>query len=217
MEGLKDSKVRENIAKKYVPLLHKIAKQLAMKMPPEMTYDDLIGYGEEGIVYAMNTYKPDKGQTFQQYLGWCIRNKMFTGINEEGHTIKFSAYSQKKVKENNGEYINVVPISSIGSSNDDDDDNMADDHIEQLGVEQQSINQSDVWKQVCEWVKDNFSERDTNMFIKFYGLDGQEPMEGKELAEKYGVSNCCVTVSKKKIIEAIKKSNELKDLLIDLL
>lgn len=217
MEGFRDSKVRENIAKKYVPLLHKIANQLMCKTPPEMTYNDLLGYGEEGIVYAMNTFKDGMGQTFQQYLAWCIRNKMFTGINEEGHTIKFSAYSQKKAKEGNGEYISVTSISSIGGNSEDGEDSISDDHIAQLGVEQQEPNPPEVWKQICEWAKSNFSERDADMFIRFYGLDGEEPMEGKELAVKYGVSNCCVTISKKKIIEAIKKSNELKDLLIDLL
>lgn len=212
--NLQDPKTRNELAKKYVPLLHKIANQQYLKCPPEMTYDDLVGYGQEGMVYAMNTFKEGTSQSFQQYLGYCILHKIQTGINQEGHTIKFSAYHQKKAKEGKCDYVSVTPFSALNTHSEDEDD--ASDHLEELGVVDNHENPVEVWRRVCEWAKKNFSQRDSDIFIKFYGLDGDEPVEGKILAKKYGVSSCCVTVSKKKIIEALKKT-EFMDSLADLL
>ena len=212
---IKDKQLREKIAKQYIPLLHKIANQMILKKPEEMDFQDILGFGNEGMVYAMNTYNSEKGLSFQQYLGWCIRNKILSGINEEGHTIKFSAYAQNKAKLGKSEYISTVSMSSLFSN--DDDDKPQSDRLPQIGDCESNKSDQSVWEKVCEWARKNFSERDSDMFIRFYGLDGQEPEEGKKLASKWGVSSCCVSVSKKKIIDAIKKSKELKDLLSDLL
>ena len=208
-----DEHLRERIAREYIPLLHKIANQMLLKKPEEMDFQDLLGYGNEGIVYAMNTYNAQKGLSFQQYLGWCIRNKILSGINEEGHTIKFSAYAQNKAKEGKSEYVSTVSFSSLSS----DDDETRDDRIPQIADNSSNISETSVWDKICEFARNNFSEKESDMFIRFYGLDGKEPDEGKKLAEKWNCSGCNVTVSKKKIIEAIKKSQELKDLLSDLL
>ena len=207
---LNDSKTRERLARQYQPLLHKIANQMVLKIPPEMSFDDVLGYGNEGIVYAMNTYKDNLGQSFQQYLGWCIRNKILTGINEEGHTIKFSAYHQKKAKEGNSDYLSFSSIDSY--TRDDDNDEAPSSRMSQLGVSYNPLEDKDIAKKFYKWVYANFSERDADIFIRFYGLDGKKPMSGKELSEKYGVSNCCITLCKKKIIETIKKSKFKEEL-----
>ena len=48
--NLKDEKTRRELAIKYQPLLYKIANQMKLKMPQEMDFEDVIGYGNEGIV-----------------------------------------------------------------------------------------------------------------------------------------------------------------------
>ena len=204
--NLKDEKTRRELALKYQPLLYKIANQMKLKMPQEMDFDDVIGYGNEGIAYAMNTYKENMGQSFQQYLGWCIRNKMLTGINEEGHTIKFSAYHQKKVKSGDAEYPSLRSLDSYFDSNDNDDD-APSSRMAELGTTNIDCDMKDFYIKFLKWVYTNFSKRDADIFLHFYGLDGSKPLSGKELAEKYGVSNCCISLSKKKIIDKLKHSS----------
>ena len=211
-----DNKLREKVVKQYIPLLNKIAKQHVLKMPQEMEYDDILGYGYEGMVYAMNTYNSDRGLSFQQYLGWCIRNKILSGINEEGHTIKFSAYAQSQAKAGKSDYISTQSFSFFQNNNSDEDAGETD-RLSCIVDTSKNVQEDKIWKIVCEFARKNFSEKDADMFIRFYGLDGKEPEEGKRLAARWGCSGCSVTVSKKKIIEAIKKSKELKDLLSDLL
>lgn len=211
--NLTDPIVRNEIAKKYVPLLYKIVNQQSHKCPPETDYEDLVGYGQEGMVYAMNTYKEGTSQSFQQYLGYCILHKIQTGINQEGHTIKFSAYHQRKAKAGEVDYVSTTPFSALSRSSSGDEEEDSTDRIEELGIVDDYEKPVEIWEQICEWARKNFSARDADMFIRFYGLDGQESLEGKELAKKYGVSSCCVTVSKKKIIEALKKTEFMESLI----
>ena len=58
--------------------------------------DDVIGFAEEGLVDAMNTYNPNKGQSFKSYAAYRILYFIQNGSNSQGHTVKFSAYMQKK-------------------------------------------------------------------------------------------------------------------------
>lgn len=213
---IKDRQLREKIAKQYAPLLHKIAKQMILKKPENMEFQDILGYGNEGIVYAMNTYNANKGLTFQQYLGWCIRNKILSGINGEGHTIKFSAYAQNQAKTGKSDYISVQSFSSL-QNNSQNDDSDSDDRLVCIADKSKNANEKKIWETVCEWARNNFTKKESDVFIRFYGLDGNKPDDGKKLAAKWGVSGCSVSLSKKKVIDAIKKSKELKDLLSDLL
>lgn len=80
---------RNELAKKYLPLVKKISNQFLNSSPLE--YDEIEGFAWEGFVLAMNKYDPTKsGMSFTSYAAFGIKNAIMNGINSSGQTIAVS-------------------------------------------------------------------------------------------------------------------------------
>ena len=62
-----------------------------------------------------------------------------------------------------------------------------------------------------------FGERDYKMFYMSFGLNGYEETKGKDIAIEFGVSEGLVSQKIKKVIQFIRKDNELCEILANLL
>ena len=202
---------RTALFNKYIPLLYKIVNQWVGKLPLE--FDDIVGYAQEGFVYSMNTYKSDTTQTFKQYAAWCMRNFILSGANEEGHTVKYSAYNQKKTKDAGG---STYIMRSI-DMNWDSRENGPFETI--AGIDEIPIDGTaeDAYREMHKFVVKNFSVRDCDMFFRTYGLFGKEAEKCKDIANSYNLSAASVTITNKKIIKAIQNDKDLMEILVKLL
>lgn len=197
---------RNELAKKYLPLVKKISNQFLNSSPLE--YDEIEGFAWEGFVLAMNKYDPTKsGMSFTSYAAFGIKNAIMNGINSSGQTIAVSLYNRKKMAEK-GENI---PISISLEKNFENED-----HLLSLGFEDDVVFDNP-WKVMLDKVKANFDEEYVDIFCSIYGLDGHDIEKGKDIAERLGISGCLVTKRTKKIIDFIKKDKELSSILRDLL
>ena len=80
----------------------------------ELSLNELVLYGNEGITIAASKFNPDKGCRFSTYATWWIKQCMYKGIREVGRGITLPAHVQEllvKVKKEiarytieNGEY-----------------------------------------------------------------------------------------------------------------
>lgn len=68
-----DMDARQRLAAEYLPLTRLVAGQMARKLPPNVEYDDLVGYGTIGLMDAIEKYDPDKGVRFGTYAVSRIR------------------------------------------------------------------------------------------------------------------------------------------------
>ena len=197
---------RDELAKKYMPLVKKISHQMLNRCSLE--YDEIEGFAWVGLVLAMNTYDSHKSNmSFTSYAAYGIRNAILNGINDTGRTISVSYYKQKKMEEKGEE----IPSSISLNKNFDNED-----HLANLGFED-DILFDNPWDVLIKKLKENFDEEWVDMFCSLYGLDGHDVEKGKEIAARLGISGCLVTKRTKKIIQFIQKDNELSDILRDLI
>ena len=78
----KDPAIRETFIKQYAPLVKYVAGKVAMGMPNNVEFDDLVGYGVFGLMDAIDKYDPDKNVKFKTYAVTRIRGAIFDELRQ---------------------------------------------------------------------------------------------------------------------------------------
>lgn len=201
----KDPIVRENIARIYQPLIHKIARQQVGRVA--LCYDDILGYANLGLVDALNLYNPERGASFKQFLSYRILYAIQNGSNTEGHIVRFSAVEQKKRRERGESTWIRESIENTSIENYDGD----------FVYELQNFDSKDALNSLCEYIDSKFNEKDCSIFYHTFGLNGYKQMKGKDIAALYGCSAPNVSIVVRKIIRYIRGNVDLMSNLFDYL
>lgn len=69
--------IREHLIKKYAPLVKYVAGKVAVGMPHNVEFDDLVGYGIFGLLDAIEKFDPEKHVKFKTYAVTRIRGSIF--------------------------------------------------------------------------------------------------------------------------------------------
>ncbi|MGL1894679.1 MAG: RNA polymerase sigma factor WhiG [Spirochaetaceae bacterium] len=70
-------RLRDAIIVQYAPLVKYVAGKLAVNMPSNVDFDDLVGYGTFGLIDAVGKYNPSKDVKFKTYAVTRIRGSIF--------------------------------------------------------------------------------------------------------------------------------------------
>ncbi len=73
----KDQGVRDFFVLKYAPLVKYVAGKVAMGMPQNIEFDDLVSYGIFGLLDAIGKFDPNRGIKFKTYAMTRIRGAIF--------------------------------------------------------------------------------------------------------------------------------------------
>jgi RNA polymerase sigma factor for flagellar operon FliA len=73
----KDTKIRDFFVKQYAPLVKYVAGKVAIGMPNNVEFDDLVGFGVFGLFDAIEKFDPDKHVKFKTYAVTRIRGAIF--------------------------------------------------------------------------------------------------------------------------------------------
>ncbi len=73
----KNPEIREMLVKQYAPLVKYVAGKVAVGMPHNVEFDDLVGYGVFGLFDAIEKFDPDKHVKFKTYAVTRIRGAIF--------------------------------------------------------------------------------------------------------------------------------------------
>jgi RNA polymerase sigma factor for flagellar operon FliA len=73
----KDPKIREAFIKQYAPLVKYVAGKVAVGMPHNIEFDDLVGFGVFGLLDAIDKFDPEKNVKFKTYAVTRIRGAIF--------------------------------------------------------------------------------------------------------------------------------------------
>lgn len=213
-----DMSNRNAVAKQFTPLVYKIAGQLHKSMGYDM--NECISAGFEGLVYAMDTYKEDKKQTFIQYGSYMIRFSIMNDFNKNSRTIRVSWDQQKKAAEL-GEDVNICKSLDSAERSDEDGMNMWERKIK--GDDENDVllsmapAEEDMWSDIWDDIKEMFNERDRKIFFATFGVGGVKEVSGKDLASEMGISPAAITQSRNKIIRKIKENKKLMEKLVDVM
>ena len=74
-EGLRE--IRDFLAEKYAPLVKYVAGKVAIGMPQNVEFDDLVSYGSFGLLDAIEKFDPDRDIKFKTYAMTRIRGAVF--------------------------------------------------------------------------------------------------------------------------------------------
>ena len=73
----KDPQIRDAFVKQYAPLVKYVAGKVAIGMPHNVEFDDLVGFGVFGLFDAIEKFDPDKHVKFKTYAVTRIRGAIF--------------------------------------------------------------------------------------------------------------------------------------------
>jgi RNA polymerase sigma factor for flagellar operon FliA len=74
--GPNHTSMREEMIEKYTPLIKYIAHRLAMRLPPNISADDLFGVGAIGLLDALDKFDSTKKVQFRTYAEFRIKGAM---------------------------------------------------------------------------------------------------------------------------------------------
>ncbi|MBE7439569.1 MAG: RNA polymerase sigma factor WhiG [Spirochaetales bacterium] len=72
-----DREVRDYLAEKYAPLVKYVAGKVAIGMPQNVEFDDLVSYGSFGLLDAIEKFDPERDIKFKTYAMTRIRGAIF--------------------------------------------------------------------------------------------------------------------------------------------
>lgn len=69
--------LRDAFIRQYMPLVKYVAGKVSVGMPSSVEFDDLVGFGQFGLLDAINKFDPDKNVKFKTYAVTRIRGAIF--------------------------------------------------------------------------------------------------------------------------------------------
>lgn len=78
----KSQKIRDIFVRQYMPLVKYVAGKLAINMPSSVEYDDLVGFGQFGLLDAISKFDPDKNVKFKTYAVTRIRGSIYDELRQ---------------------------------------------------------------------------------------------------------------------------------------
>jgi RNA polymerase sigma factor (sigma-70 family) len=177
---------RNDAAKMYMPLIHKIVNQYVGKS--KLSRQELISAALVGFTQAMNQWDQTKGSTFKSYASYRVKQQILNDIDKLSHTMgKTNWYSREKYGT-----AMLDAVSIDGMIGMDDNGDFKQDRLSALGIDDKdmSIDRDEMkqMKQIQELIEKKFKQRDVDIFYRYFGLAGYKREKSKDIAKSYGMS-----------------------------
>ncbi len=150
--------------------------------------DDLISVGTIGLIKGINSFNHKKGTKLATYCARCIENEILMYFRNNKKISQEISFNEPIDTDSEGNPLTLMDIIAI-------DDTIIDD-----------IDTKNKLKVLISLINNIKDERDKTIIIKRYGLDGQQPLTQKEIAEMLNISRSYVSRIEKRILEDLKKS-----------
>lgn len=153
------------------------------------TSEDLLSIGTIGLIKAVNSFDDSKGIRLGTYASKCIENEILMHLRSE----------RKKSRE-------VSLYEPIGT----DKEGNAIHLLEIIECEDVDIVSAYDTSEKMKWLSNVFfkvlTEREQDIIIRRYGLDGGREMTQRELADELDISRSYVSRIEKKALEKLKNN-----------
>jgi DNA-directed RNA polymerase specialized sigma subunit len=228
---LSSERGRNELAKKYDPLVWKIAREFNGKS--EFSLEELHAIGAAGFVDAMNTYgkktnkseaseEQVKGFTFTSWASWRIRIWILENIKDQGHLVRIPRSVQAKERQETGRNTKSNSISvetPVGKDKDGNSKTLLDKigDYERAGKSLEEVDNEKLWKAIHKKLQSKFDDKTLDVFYSWFGLNGAKKLSGKELMDKYGFKNQAnITAIKNKVLAYMTHDKQMFNALKEL-
>ncbi len=180
-----DMQARSQLINHNLRLVSHIVKKYAGSVTIEV--DDLISVGAIGLIKAIDSFDYEKGVGLATYASKCIDNEILMLIRVN-----------KKHKD-------TISLSSKFASDKDGNEVLLMDILESDEEEvEQAVSSSFIMEKINDAINLRLTDREKEIIIKRYGLNGQKVYTQKELADELGISRSYVSRIEAKALELIK-------------
>ena len=149
--------------------------------------EDLISIGTIGLIKSVNTYRTDKNIKLATYASRCIENEILM-------------YLRKNASQR-GEVSLDEPLNTDWDGN----ELLLSDV---LGTEADTVMrpiEDDVDRQLLAAAIEKLSEREKEIIVMRFGLNGGQEQTQKEVADRLGISQSYISRLEKRIIDRLKR------------
>ncbi len=181
-----DSEAKKLLIEHNLRLVAHVVKKYYSKTNDQ---DDLISIGTIGLIKGVNSYNPDKGVKLATYCARCIDNEILMYFRGNKKLSQEISFSEPIDTDSEGNPLTLMDIIAT-------DDTIVDD----IYTKNRLI-------KLAEILENMPLNRDKLIIIKRYGLDGQQRLTQREVADQLKISRSYVSRIEKKVLK------ELRDLL----
>lgn len=148
--------------------------------------DDLISIGTIGLIKGVNSFKPEKGVKLATYCARCIENEILMHFRGTKKLSQEMSFSEPIDTDSEGNPLTLMDIIAI-------DDTIIDD----IDTKKKLI-------KLVQIINDMPKNRDKEIIVKRYGLNGVTPLTQQEVAEELKISRSYVSRIEKRILKELK-------------
>jgi RNA polymerase sigma factor for flagellar operon FliA len=95
---------REQLIQQYRPYVRNIVSKIMKTLSPDVDFDDLVGYGELGLIEAADRFDPKFKVNFMTFAYYRIRGAVYDGLRGMGW-ISRSQYARLRYEERANNYL----------------------------------------------------------------------------------------------------------------
>ncbi|WFR55079.1 RNA polymerase sporulation sigma factor SigK [Anaerocolumna sp. AGMB13025] len=186
MEGSKEA--RDILIERNLRLVAHIVKKYNTA---DKEIDDLISIGTIGLIKAIDTFDTEKGIRLATYASRCIDNELLMMLRSGKRQAKEVYLYEPIGSDKEGHEINLLDIIESSDT----------DIVDELEL------QGNV-KKLYELVNKVLTKREKQIIEMRYGLNMQEEITQREIANKIGISRSYVSRIEKKALKKLRESFE---------
>ena len=179
-----DTKARDILVERNLRLVAHVVKKY-QGLPDDL--DDLISIGTIGLIKAVMTYDPQKGNRLAAYAARCIDNELLMYLRSKKKTAReISLYEPIGIDKEGNEIHLLDIVESEG-----------EDIAEQY-------NRKEDAKRLYLYLDSELKEQEKQVLLLRYGLGGKEEFTQKQVAANLGISRSYVSRIEKNAIEKLR-------------
>lgn len=149
--------------------------------------EDLISTGTIGLIKAINTYNPSKGNKLATYAARCIENELLMLLRQKKKSAREVSLYEPIGSDKEGNEIHLMDIMECTN----------DDILEQM-IKQQHIQ----W--IYQYLSSCLTPREQTIITLRYGLSGAAPIPQRDVATRMGISRSYVSRIEKRALEKLR-------------
>ncbi|SHM61407.1 RNA polymerase sporulation-specific sigma factor [Anaerosporobacter mobilis DSM 15930] len=155
---------------------------------PDKEIDDLISIGTIGLIKAIDTFDTDKGIRLATYASRCIDNELLMMLRSGKKQSKEVYLYEPIGADKEGNEINLLDII----------ESVDEDIVDTLETRENIV-------KLKKFVQKLLTDREKEIIILRYGLEGGEEVTQREIAVRLGISRSYVSRIEKKALKKLRE------------
>lgn len=150
--------------------------------------EDLISIGTVGLIKGVNSYRAEKGVKLSSYVSRCIENEILMNFRGKRKSSGDVSLSEALDVEEEGSALSILDVLCEA-------ENMTE-----------RVEREELCLRLRKAVETELSEREKQIIVLRYGLNGKEPLTQRQAADRFSISRSYVSRIEKRAVEKLRRA-----------